>query len=119
MAHFAEINENNRVLRVVVVANEELKDSEGIEHENLGQTFCQSLFGGSWLQTSYNGNIRKNFAGIGHTYDENLNAFIAPQSFPSYLFNEDSCVWEPPTPMPRDNKFYRWDEDTTSWVELT
>ena len=118
MAHFAEINENNRVLKVIVVANAELKDSEGIEQENLGKTFCQSLFGGSWLQTSYNGSIRKNFAGIGHTYDENLNAFIAPQPFLSYLFNEDSCIWEPPTAYPDDGKFYFWEEDTTSWVEV-
>ena len=94
MSHFAEINENKRVLRIVVVANEELKDSENIEQENLGKTFCQSLFGGSWLQTSYNGNIRKNYAGAGYTYDEVRDAFIPPQpSEGTWTLNEDTCLW--------------------------
>ena len=82
--------------------------------------FCKSLFGWNtnWVQTSYNGNIRKNYAGIGYTYDAGRDAFIAPKPFPSWVLNEDNCIWEAPTPKPNDGKFYSWDEATTSWVEV-
>ena len=116
MAHFAEI-ENNIVTRVVVVHNNELLDENGIEQEANGIAFCQSHFGTTnWIQTSYNGKIRKNYASIGHTYDEQRDAFIPPKPYASWLLNEDTCQWVSPVPHPTDNKRYYWDEDTTSWV---
>ena len=116
MAHFAEI-ENNIVTRVVVIHNNELLDENGIEQEANGIAFCQSHFGTTnWIQTSYNGNIRKNYASIGHTYDEQRDAFIPPKPYASWLLNEDTCQWVSPVPHPTDNKRYYWDEDTTSWV---
>ena len=120
MAHFAKIDENNVVLEVIVVHNNELIDETGNENESKGVAFCKSLFGWNtnWVQTSYNGNIRKNYAGIGYTYDAGRDAFIAPKPFPSWVLNEDNCIWEAPTPKPNDGKFYRWDEATTSWVEV-
>ena len=118
MAHFAELNENNIITQVIVVANEELLDN-GVESEVKGIAFCQSLFGGNWKQTSYNGNIRKNYAGIGYTYDAGRDAFIPPKPFESWVLNEDTCRWDAPTPYPTDGKRYRWDEPTLSWVEVT
>ena len=116
MAHFAEI-ENNIVTRVVVVHNNELLDENGIEQEANGIAFCQSHFGTiNWIQTSYNGKIRKNYASIGHTYDEQRDAFIAPKPYPSWVLNETTCQWVSPVPHPTDNKRYYWDENTTSWV---
>lgn len=94
MAHFAEINSDNEVIRVIVVANDELLDGNGVEQESLGATFCNTLLGGTWKQTSYNGNMRKNFAGIGYTYDTTRDAFIAPQPHPSWILNEETCRWE-------------------------
>ena len=118
MAHFAQLNEQNIVTQVIVVANEELLDS-GIESEAKGIAFCQSLFGGEWKQTSYNGNIRKNYAGIGYTYDAQRNAFIAPQPFPSWTLVEDTCKWTTQVAMPTDGKRYSWDEATLAWIEVT
>jgi hypothetical protein len=117
MAHFAELDNNNIVKQVIVVANEELLDNE-VESEAKGIAFCQTLLGGNWKQTSYNGNIRKNYAGIGYTYDANRDAFIAPKPFESWVLNEDTCRWDAPIPYPTDGKPYRWDEDSLSWVEL-
>lgn len=124
MAHFAQLDENNVVLQVIVVHNNELMDG-GVESEAKGIEFCQSLFSGTnWKQTSYNGKMRKNYAGIGFTYDAMRDAFIAPKPFPSWLLNEASCTWEAPIPMPTDAgtgnppKRYRWDEATISWVEF-
>lgn len=117
MAHFAQLDENNIVTKVIVVANEELLDN-GVESEAKGIAFCQSLFGGNWKQTSYNGNIRKHYAGIGYTYDKNRDAFIPPKVFSSWVFNENTYTWEAPIPMPTDGKPYRWDELTTSWTEV-
>lgn len=119
MAHFAEIDNNNIVLRVVVVANSELLDADGVEQESLGAAFCNSLFGGTWKQTSYSESIRKNFAGEGYTYDTVRDAFIEPQPFASWSLNETTCKWEAPTPYPTDGKNYVWDEATTSWTEVT
>lgn len=115
MAHFAEIGLNNIVLRVVVVHNNECLDENGQESEAKGAEFCRNLFGGTWVQTSYNGNIRKNYAGAGFTYDSTRDAFIPPQPFPSWTLDEATCQWQPPTPMPNDGKIYQWDEATTSW----
>lgn len=118
MAHFAEIGLDNAVLRVVVVSNAELLDGDGVEQESLGADFCRDLFGGTWVQTSYNGNIRKNFAGQGFTYDSTRDAFIPPKPFASWTLDETTCRWEPPTPYPDDGQTYSWDEDSTSWVEV-
>ena len=94
MAHFAELNENNIVKQVIVVHNNELLDN-GVESEAKGIQFCQSLFGGEWKQTSYNGNIRKNYAGIGYTYDEVRDAFIPPKPEEGeWILNEETCLWE-------------------------
>lgn len=122
MAHFAEIGLNNTVLRVVVVHNNELLDENGVEQEAKGAEFCRNLFGGTWVQTSYNANIRKNYAGEGFTYDSTRDAFIPPKPFPSWVLNEDTCRWDAPVPYPADvgtfeaPKRYVWDEATTSWV---
>jgi len=117
MAHFAEINENNEVIRVIVVANEELLDGNGDEQESLGVAFCSQLFGGTWKQTSYNNNFRGNYAGIGYTYDSDLDAFIPQQPFSSWTLNTDTYQWEAPTPRPssEDGTMYLWNESDLSW----
>ncbi len=115
MAHFAELNQDNEVLRVVVVANAELLDENGDEQESLGIAFCADLFGGTWKQTSYNNNIRKNYAGVGYTYDSGRDAFVPPKPYTSWILNETTCQWEAPTAMPADDNFYEWNEETTSW----
>ena len=114
MAHFAQI-ENGIVTRVISVANEELLDN-GVESEAKGVAFCVDLLGGEWKQTSWNANFRKNYAGVGYTYDVQLDAFIPPQPYPSWTLNEDTCLWQAPIPMPTDG-IYFWDEATTNWVE--
>jgi hypothetical protein len=118
MAHFAEIDENNIVLRVIVVNNNDCLDADGNESESVGIAFCKSLLGGEWLQTSYNANLRKNYAGIGFRYDETLDAFISPKPYDSWILNDETAKWEAPVAMPEDGKDYYWDEDTTSWVEF-
>ena len=116
MAHFAQIDENNIVTKVLVIDQE---------------TVNTGLFGdpSTFIQTSYNTYggehklggtpLRKNYAGIGYTYDKQRDAFYAPQPFPSWTLNEESCLWEPPTPMPNDGKLYNWNEETLSWNEVT
>jgi hypothetical protein len=116
MAHFAELDESNIVTQVIVVNNNELLN-DGVESEAKGIAFCQSLFGGNWVQTSYNGNIRKQYAGIGYTYDSVNDVFVSPSPFPSWTLNEN-FDWQAPTPYPQDENNYSWDEDTTSWVVL-
>jgi hypothetical protein len=118
MAHFAQLDENNIVTQVIVVHNNELLDENGQESEARGVAFCQSLLGGNWKQTSYNATIRKNYAGIGYTYDAGRDAFIAPKPFASWIFNENSCRWDAPTSLPDNKKHYVWDEPTTSWLEV-
>lgn len=117
MAHFAQMN-GNTVAQVIVVNNETLEHAPFPESEAVGIAFCQSLFGADteWRQTSYNATFRKNYAGIGFTYDEVLDAFIPPQPYPSWTLDEDKAQWEPPVPYPSDGKEYTWDEDTQSWV---
>lgn len=120
MAHFAQLNDDNKVTQVIVINNAELLDANGQESEALGIAFCQSLWPGTrWVQTSYNGNIRKNYAGIGYTYDEARNAFIAPRPYDSWILNEETCQWTAPAPHPQDGKPYTWDEATLSWQEIT
>jgi hypothetical protein len=110
MAHFAQI-ENNIVTQVLVVDNTQ---------EHRGQEFLANDLGlgGTWVQTSYNGNIRKNFAGIGYTYDTVRDAFIPQKPYDSWLLNEDTCQWYPPTPYPTDGKNYMWDEEQLNWKEI-
>ena len=109
MSHFAEIDENNIVLRVLVGDNN--KPNEGYDW------FVENL-GGRWIQTSYNANIRKNFAGIGFTYDEGRDAFIPPKPFESWLLDEDTCQWTAPIPYPEDGLMYQWDEEQGDWTPI-
>lgn len=118
MAHFAELDENNVVLRVIVVGNKDTSDARGVEKESIGVAFCERLFGGNWKQTSYNGNMRKNYAGIGFTYREDIDAFVPPKPHESWVLNTDTAQWEAPVPMPTDGKRYNWNEETQSWVEF-
>lgn len=115
MAHFAEIGVDNTVIRVIVVNNAELLDGNGAEQESLGADFCRDLFGGTWVQTSYNGNFRKNFANQGYTYDSSRNAFIPPKPFASWTLDEATCRWEAPIPYPDDGQEYSWDEASGTW----
>jgi hypothetical protein len=120
MAHFAQLDDNNVVTQVIVVANEELL-FEGVENETQGVIFCRSLFGNDtkWVQTSYNGNIRKRYAGIGFTYDAALDAFITPQPYPSWTLDENTD-WQPPVPMPvEEGKLFAWFEPNQQWIEIT
>ena len=114
MAHFAEI-EDSIVTQVIVVADADTADEYGNEVESIGQAFCADLLGGSWLQTSYNGNIRKHYAGIGYSYRSDIDAFVAPQPYSSWGLDEDTCLWDAPTPMPDDDQMYTWNEDTQAW----
>jgi hypothetical protein len=116
MAHFAKI-ENGIVTQVIVVGNEDTASADGTEKEYIGAAFCERLFGGDWKQTSYSGKIRKNYAGVGYTYDESRNAFIPPQPFPSWTLVEATCQWAAPVTYPGDGNQYLWDETTISWVQ--
>ena len=118
MAHFAELGENNVVLRVIVVDNKDTSDENGVEVETIGADFCRNLLGGTWRQTSYNANFRKNYAGIGFTYDSERDAFIPPRPYASWVLNEDTCCWQPPVAMPTDGNQYTWNEDTLSWDQF-
>jgi hypothetical protein len=118
VAHYAEIDSNGVVQRVIVVANKDTADANGVEKESIGKAFCERLFGGNWVQTSYNGNMRRRYAGIGYTYRADLDAFIAPQPYPSWTLNTETTDWEAPIPMPNDGKFYSWDEAAQAWVEI-
>ena len=120
MAHFAKIDENKIVQQVIVVNNSDCGNLEFPESESIGQSFINSIgLTGTWKQTSYNSNFRKNYAGMGYTYDESRNAFIPVKPYPSYILNEDTCQWDAPIPRPNDNKFYDWDEENLTWKELT
>lgn len=118
MAHFAQLDANNVVLQVIVVANKDTADANGVEKEHIGAAFCERLLGGTWKQTSYNGNFRKNYAGIGYTYDADRDAFIPPKPYASWVVNNDTCQWEAPVPMPSDGNMYTWDEANTTWVQV-
>jgi hypothetical protein len=107
MSHFAEIDEHNIVLRVLVGDN---------NAPNEGLDWFVENFGGRWIQTSYNANFRKNFAGIGMIYDERLDAFIPPKPYPSWVLNEENCQWQAPIPYPDDDLMYEWDEDSQQWL---
>ena len=107
MSHWAEIDSNNKVIRVLVGDNNAPDE---------GEAFMKTL-GGSWIKTSYNGNIRKNYAGIGYEYRSDIDAFVAPQPYPSWSLDVDA-KWQPPTPYPTDDKMYSWNEETTEWTEV-
>ena len=128
MASFAKLNSENIVTTVVSVVNEVLKDSNGIEQENIGIEFLKTLYNepnAIWKQTSYNthGGIhslggtpfRKNHAGIGYTYDSNRDAFIPPKPYNSWILNEQTCLWEAPVAMPIDDNKYKWNEEILNW----
>ena len=126
MASFAKIGLNNKVIEVLSVVNEVLHDSNGIEQESIGIDFLTKLTGYPvWKQTSYNTHggvhklggtpLRKNHAGIGYTYDEDRDAFIAPKSFNSWILNEFTCLWEAPVAKPNDGNKYNWNETTQNW----
>ena len=126
MASFAKIGLNSKVIEVLSVHNNVLKDSNGVEQEVNGIDFLTKLTGYPiWKQTSYNTKggvhdnggtpLRKNHAGIGYTYDETRDAFIAPKLFNSWILNEDTCLWNPPVAMPTDGEKYTWNELTLSW----
>jgi len=119
MAHFAKLDESNTVLEVLAVHNNELL-VDGVESETKGVEFFTNWSGGytNWKQTSYNGRIRKNYAGAGFAYDPIRDAFIPPKPFPSWLLDEQSCQWNAPVPYPNDGRMYRWDESTLAWVVL-
>lgn len=126
MAHFAQLNENNIVTRVIVVDNDDTIDPiSGQEDENIGISFCQNLFGGIWKQTSYNDNMRFRYAGEGYSYNEELDAFIPPKPYPSWSLDNSIADWVAPTPEPEltgeqsssKTHFYcyNWNEDEQTW----
>ena len=120
MAHWAELDENNIVTRVLVGSNEDPDEGYQWLIDNLG---------GTWVKTSYNTQggvhslggtpLRKNYAGIGYSYDADRDAFIPPKPFNSWLLNEDTCLWEAPTPYPTDGEMYRWVEEDLNWQLVT
>jgi hypothetical protein len=118
MAHFAQLNDDNIVIQVIVVSDNDIKDSYGIENEERGKEYCNRLFGGKWIQTSFNGKFRKRHAGIGYSYNKKLDAFISPKPFESFILNENTCLWEAPKPRPKDKKYYFWDESKLDWKEM-
>jgi hypothetical protein len=124
MAHFAKLNSENEVTHVSVVDNWNITDGNGQEQESVGVAYLQSVHGVqegiTWKQTSYNANFRKNYAGIGYSYDAGRDAFIAPKPYASWVLNETTCRWKAPVDMPTtEGKFYTWNESTTSWDEHT
>ncbi len=130
MAHFAQLDENNVVLNVIVVSNDDIKDENGDEKEELGIEFLKNLLGKDtrWVQTSYNGNIRKIYAGVGYTYNQSLDAFITPKPYESWILDENECCWIPPVTKPELTQeqiyqgcYYEWSEelyntDQTGWI---
>jgi len=111
MSHWAEINSENKVIRVVKGDNNDPAGDEGYQ-------WLINNLGGIWIQTSYNNKIRKNFAGIGYIYDEQRNAFIPPRIYQSWILDEETCKWVAPIPYPQDGNYYDWNEKTTSWTMI-
>ena len=125
MAHYAELDSNNVVKQVIVVSNADTSTAQGEEKESIGIAFCERLLGGTWVKTSYNATIRKNYAGIGFTYDKNRDAFIPPKPYASWVLNETTCLWDAPVAYPTDigtteqPKRYSWNEETIGWDLIT
>lgn len=120
MAHFAELNSDGIVVRVIAVHDSELM-IDGAESEQRGIDFCRSVYGKDtvWVQTSYSGKIRKNYAGVGYKYDADRDAYIPPKMFESWGLNEATARWEAATPHPQDGKSYDWNEEKKAWIEMT
>lgn len=114
MAHYAFLDNNNTVTEVIA-GRDEYETVDGISD---WEAYYGEFRNQRCVRTSYNGNIRKNYAGIGFTYDEGRDAFIPPQPYPSWVLNEDTCLWDAPVAYPDDGQRYEWDEDTTSWVQI-
>jgi hypothetical protein len=130
MAHFAQINESNVVVQVIVVDTRDTSDANGVEKEYIGAAFCERLFGGTWKKTSYNTQankhtnggtpLRGNYAGIGYIYDPTNDVFYPPKPHPNWVISAASnWTWQAPIPMPTDGKIYTWDENSNNWVEIT
>jgi hypothetical protein len=135
LAHFAQVDENNQVIQVIVVSNEDIKDVNGIESEEIGIGFCKKILGSNtnWIQTSYNSNFRVRYAGIGYSYNESLNAFVPPKPYDSWILNNDAVDWQSPIGLPpklteeqiASKSFYKWEEEsyqvdnTTGWILVT
>jgi len=124
MAHFAELNSENKVIAILKVENSVITDENNKEQESLGVVFLKNLFGSDkiYKQTSYNNTFRKNYARLGDTYDETRNAFISDKPFISWILNEDTCRYESPVPHPDPNGLetgfvYNWDEENVTWVK--
>lgn len=117
MAHFAQIDNNNIVVQVIVVDNQNLIDANGGESEATGIAYIESILGTdmSWVQTSYNGNFRNKYAGIGYYYDQQKDAFISPQPFESWTLDSSGLNWIPPVPYPEDGNVYQWNEKVGYW----
>jgi hypothetical protein len=117
MAHFAELDDSNVVVRVIVVNNEDCLDQNGIESEAVGAAFCNRLLGGRWVQTSYNGNFRRQYAGTGFLYHELLDVFVEQKPYPSWIFDATTATWHPPVPRPTVPDIYivSWDEENLEW----
>jgi len=113
MAHYAFIDDSNMVTEVIV-GKDEIETIEGL----IPEEWYGNFRGQKCVRTSYNGKIRKNFAGVGFTYDKTRDAFIAPKPFESWILDEETCRWNAPVPYPADGKSYQWDESTTSWIEI-
>ncbi len=126
MAHFAGLDENNVVTQVIVVSNDDIKDVNGVEVEEIGVAFCKKILGAdtNWKQTSYNNNMRVRYAGIGYSYNEELDAFVPPSPHNSWVLNKETADWQSPVgPAPElteaeveAHSFYRWDEEGGAWV---
>jgi hypothetical protein len=117
MAYFAKLGTGNIVEQVISINNSVITDANGVEQEQLGNDFINKLYNTRdvWKQTSYNNNIRKNYAGIGYHYDQARDAFIAPKPFNSWILNEDTCLWEAPVAKPTDGQLYKWNEENQTW----
>jgi len=128
MAHFAQIDENNKVINVIVIGDSDCQDATGVEHESIGEQYCKNLFGGVWKKTSYNTYIgrhvsggvplRGNFAAIGYTYDPEHDVFYPPQPFPSWTISGPTWQWIAPVPKPDSGpemNLYAWNEETKTW----
>jgi len=114
MAHFAQLDENNNVIQVIVVSNDDCL-VDGVESESKGIEFCENLLGGRWIQTSYNGNIRRQYAIVGGSYDVETDQFVIPQPYPSWTLDANND-WKPPTPRPEGPNY--WNEESLAWLEI-
>jgi len=121
MAHFAKLDNQGIVVEINVVNNDALNNLPYPESEPVGVQFLTEWSGGysNWKQTSYNANFRKNYAGVGYTYDQSIDAFVPPKPYPSWLLDTNTASWQAPVPYPNDGKNYYWNEETQQWVEIT